>query len=88
MWYTVAKAEFGKTKVGTIFTVSKTADGVVLANRMKFSDDPKSFEMVVDPAYETISLTPAGARLRFISPSKDLAEIVEASIALSESAYC
>lgn len=88
MWYTVAKVEFGNTKVGTIFTARKTADGSVLVNRVKFSDDPKSLEMVIDPSYETIRLTQSDARQHFISPSKNLAEIVEASIMLSESAYC
>lgn len=90
MWYTVAKVEFGNTKVGTIFTARKTADGSVLFRRMKFSDDPISLEMVVDPTYEPIRLTQSDARQCFIPPSKDLAAIVEASISimLSESAYC
>lgn len=104
MWYTVAKVEFGNVKVGTIFAASKTSDGAVLVRRVKFSDDPKSLEMVVDPTYEPIRLTQSDARQLFISPSKDLAAIVEASIVLSlttidvstveasmmlsESAYC
>lgn len=89
MWYTVAKVEFGNIKVGTIFATRKAADGAVLVSRVKFSDDPKSLEMVVDPTYEPIRLTPSDARQLFISPSKDLAAIVEASISimLSESAY-
>lgn len=70
MWYTVAKVEFGNTKVGTIFATRKAADGAVLVNSVKFSDDPKSLEMVVDPAYETIRLTQSDARQRFISPCK------------------
>ena len=88
MWYTVAKVEFGNTKVGTIFATRKAADGAVLVSRVKFSDDPKSLEMVVDPTYEPIRLTQSDARQLFIPPSKDLATIVEASIMLCEGAYC
>lgn len=88
MWYTAAKVEFGNVKVGTIFAASKASDDVVLIRRVKFSDDPKSLEMVVDSAYETIRLSQSDARQRLIPPSKDLAAVVEASIMLCESAYC
>lgn len=88
MWYTAAKVEVGNTKVGTIFVVSKTKEGEVLARRAKCTSHPVTFKTVIVPTDEIIRLTVSAARHRFIKPSKDIDDIVEESIMLYEGAYC
>lgn len=88
MWYTAAKVEFGSTKVGTIFIVSKTMEGKVLARRVKFTNHPVTFKTLIVPSEETIEFTQSAAKHRFITPSKDMDSVIEESIMLCEGAYC
>lgn len=90
MWYTAAKVEFGSIKVGTIFIVSKTKEGNVLARRAKhkFVYHPINPKTVLVPDGGLYEFTQSEAKNKFITPTKDMSSVIEKAIMLCEGAYC
>jgi hypothetical protein len=89
MWYTVAKREFGNTMVGAIFKAEKTRNGMVKVTKVKFTNEPVTMKATtVLDIYTTFTMTASAARVRFTKPRKELGDVIEESIGLSEGAYC